>query len=74
MTYNGKYKCRLCGKTYKHCMTGDKDIVLQSMFYVTDSILKDVEKLPIQHPEKHSIHFCDNGSFGVADFIGFEVE
>ena len=67
--WKGKYKCRLCGKIFVTCMTATESVAKKSVFGLVIG-----EKLEVQQPEEKTIHFCENGSFGVADFIGMEKD
>ena len=71
--YNGYYHCRLCNATYKSCGIGSENTMMNYMLQVTNSILKQKNPEP-QCPDMISIHFCDDGSKGVADFVGFKKE
>ena len=71
--YNGYYHCRLCNAIYKSCGTGSEKIMMNCMLQVTNSILKPNDPEP-QCPDMISIHFCDDGSKGISDFIGFKCE
>lgn len=66
--YNGKYKCRLCGETYISCCTSCSDVVLKH-FIGIGTPMKQLQQVTLTE-----MHCCKDGSFGVSDFIGFEVE
>lgn len=71
--YKGYYKCRLCGKEYSDCATGNKNIVDKCMLHIGGvNILEDT--VPLGSPDIISTHFCEDGSRGVADFLGFRKE
>jgi len=69
MEYHGIYKCRLCGKEYEDCATGNKDIVLKIMIEL--SIFGKTNEL--QSPTLISTHNCQDGSMGTSDFQGFKT-
>lgn len=69
--YNAYFHCRLCDKIYYSCGTNSEQIVLHSMCYLTNSTLS-IKELPSQCPNKFEIHLCEDGSYGMADFIGFK--
>lgn len=73
MEYKGYYHCRLCKKEYYSCGTGDLGMVMKCMAQVTNSILAPNPPI-IQCPEIIDVHFCADGSRGVADFIGFKKD
>lgn len=61
------YKCRLCGKKIKYAHAG----------YVI--AFKDVSSISagnkIESKAKDKIlHLCDDGSIGIADFLGYKKE
>ena len=65
----GFYKCRLCGEKFYNCATNSKtasDIVIDICVYGKSKI--------IQAPGMIGFHSCDDGSLGIADFIGFKKE
>lgn len=68
------YKCRLCGKEYVECSTsGEKS----NQRFVMDMMYRAVrQKKPeeVMEPTLYECHFCGDGSYGVADFLGLKVK
>lgn len=70
--YYARYKCRRCGEVF------DGEVCSQNI------ALEAMAKLSIQesfYPEgsgigahRYGTHFCGNGEYGFADFIGFDRE
>ena len=67
--WNGKYKCRLCGNVFNTCMTLTR---VTAKKCVIGAVLG--KNLEVQQPGTEAIHCCDDGSFGVADFLGMKKE
>ncbi len=67
--YIAKYKCRLCGKEYESVITGE--VLARRCMYQTVYGIKSGEPLC---PTIYEMHHCDNGSFGISDFLGFKKE
>ena len=67
--WKGKYKCRLCGEIFTSCMTANESVAKRCLIGMIVG-----EKLEMQQPDVKTIHFCDDGSFGYADFIGMKKE
>lgn len=65
--YTAKYKCRLCGKTYGDITTDSEETARAIGFRV----ICGMEQTNPLEPRKYGTHYCDNGSLGVSDFIGF---
>lgn len=67
--YRAIYKCRLCGEEFEDGTTsGENAQIITCMLSVSQNYKH--EKLNL-HGYRHMCHFCDNGSYGFADFIGF---
>jgi len=66
MEFHSIYKCRLCGKEYASGCTRNKTIALNSMIGASQNI-----PLVVQQPTLTDTHYCDDGSYGIADFQGF---
>ena len=65
----GYYKCRLCGTSFYNCATNRKiasDIIIDICVHGKSKV--------IQAPGMIGFHSCDDGSLGIADFIGFKRE
>ena len=65
----GFYKCRLCDKKFYTCATDSKtasDIMIDICIYGKSKV--------IRAPGMICMHSCDDGSLGIADFIGFKKE
>lgn len=61
-----QFKCRLCGEIFAPSEAGgrkaaEKAAVSASMWQQSGP----------NAPTLHDIHICDNGSIGIADFLGF---
>lgn len=67
--YKAKFKCRLCGEKFGKLHT-DKIIAARCMYEV---ILEFDSGEPLC-PKIIAQHICEDDSFGIADFIGFERE
>lgn len=65
--YREIFKCRLCGETYEAGCTGSEDIAFQSVLALSIGIKRPCP----QSPQIISVHCCNGGSFGIADFQGF---
>lgn len=63
--YQAIYKCRLCGLELGAQRTG-KDFAMRETALLACGFY-DKCKSP-----NHTIHFCDDGSVGIADFQGFK--
>lgn len=68
--YTAMYKCRLCGETHSKCATGNKN---KAMACTVGAALDTKVDEPLA-PTLISFHFCENGSFGISDFQGFELK
>lgn len=71
--YNGYYHCRLCGENFKACYTNSEERMWNYMLQLRNSMIK-TEELERPFPGKNAIHCCNDGSVGLADFIGFRRE
>lgn len=69
--YNGIYKCRICGKIYTRCGTYNKDLVINNFIKLTTRVT--VQQEP-GYADLYDMHSCENGSFGLADFQGYEKD
>lgn len=67
--YKAMYKCRCCGETYESGITGNSDIAFRAVLDITLG-----QHTIIQAPTATSVHCCESGSFGLADFIGLKRE
>lgn len=68
--YKAIYKCRFCQKSFKDAITGNKDLAEKVLM----SVCYDIPINEPQSPTMYRPHYCENGSMGVADFIGWEKE
>lgn len=67
--YLAIYKCRLCGETFCAKEAGGRRAALNA------AICASMGKLPEPNaPTLNDIHSCEDGSIGIADFIGFKEE
>ncbi len=67
--YIAMFKCRLCGEKYEDGgILNNKDAEEVAM----SAIIGD-QSDPLEI-RLHDIHYCDDGSLGVADFIGIKRE
>lgn len=69
-TMKAKYRCRLCRKEYHSGIVGGRNIAKKEMYLLVTGNKPD----SVLAPGMTTLHFCDNGSFGLADFIGWEVD
>lgn len=65
--YKTMFKCRLCGAIYASGGTDSESVAMQAAI---ESALGVPPSEP-QTPNLTEIHNCINGSFGIADFLGF---
>ena len=70
MAYKSVYKCRLCGCIYRNGGTTGLTIAEASLAEIHVGICGTVPMAP----RKTETHHCDDGSLGVADFLGWEME
>lgn len=70
MIYRAIYKCRACGKEHGNMVTGNEKLAMNDTMATVYGWKCDG---PI-HPTMNDIHLCNDGSFGVSDFIGFKKE
>lgn len=68
--YKAKYKCRLCGEEYNSLCTGSEDIASKETLYVAMGIRSE----QVMAPKLYDVHYCKDGSVGMADFYGFKKE
>ena len=69
-TMNAKYRCRLCKKEYRSGIVDSSKIAKREMYLLVTGYKSDC----VQAPGMTTLHNCDNGSFGLADFIGWELD
>lgn len=71
-TYFSKYKCRRCGATFTHGGCG-KNLALQAMAMLStqESFYPKGSGLGVH---RYETHLCENGGYGFADFLGFDIE
>ena len=67
--YRAIYKCRLCGGEFESCVTTSIDVVIKNMLNVT--VGHEIKQWIGTPVSETSMHSCKNGSFGMADFVGF---
>lgn len=70
MEYRAIYKCRLCGNKFSCTKTGNEDIVTKNVIELTSLGYS----LGAMMPSMTSPHLCPSGSWGIADFQGWEKE
>lgn len=66
--YTAIFKCRLCGEQFIGAETGNRKIALNAT--IGASIGKSFDA---QAPTLHDTHICEDGSIGIADFLGFKA-
>lgn len=68
------YKCKLCGASFEAGRTGPvaAQTVLIAFEIGDPSIMKNVMGARYMHPT--CTHCCSDGSFGLAEFLGFKME
>ncbi|WP_373216557.1 hypothetical protein [Ruminococcus sp. 5_1_39BFAA] len=62
--YQAIYKCRLCGEEYSGGRTG-------AAIAISETTKIAVDGVGIHGTRLHGTHNCDDGSCGLADFLGF---
>lgn len=67
MQYQAIYKCRMCGEYDFGCKAGEI-IVIRCMHQVT----KGFDSRELLCPSITEMHYCEDGSYGLADFQGFK--
>lgn len=67
--YQAIYKCRLCGKEFVHCETGENVAMALTVALAVNGSTEHVRYNGNLH--RHLAHNCVDGSFGYADFCGF---
>lgn len=68
--YQAIYKCRLCGEKFVHCETGDLTAMALTVALATTGKTEHVRCNGNLH--RHIPHNCKDGSYGMADFQGFQ--
>lgn len=63
--YQAVYKCRLCGKVFQYDKTYKRNSALRKIWSFNDNIPY------ISNNMQYTVHDCQDGSIGLADFIGF---
>lgn len=63
--YRATYKCRLCGETFTGAITGKKIAKTETLMISCDASGK-------YGTQRITIHHCNDGSIGLADFLGFQ--
>lgn len=71
--YYMMFRCRLCGKTFANGGTGDEETAWTATANATlaASGIGPLKKLESQ-PLAQETHRCEDGSFGIADFLGMK--
>lgn len=68
--YQAIYKCRLCGEEFEDYRTSERNArIITCMLGIEQSYKHDELNL-LGH--RHICHFCDDGSYGFSDFIGYK--
>lgn len=68
--YRATYKCRLCGEAFQNAIIGEAVAQVMTLELATVGNTQNIKCNRDLH--KHEIHYCDDGSFGFADFQGFK--
>lgn len=67
--YISVYRCRLCGEKLETVGTPNKDLAEKIMAQVTNP---SRQPSSLEHsPDLYSVHHCESGGIGLADFEGF---
>lgn len=69
--YKAVYKCRMCGKVFKHENITDEKHAVACLEERHIGIRGTVWPSP---PRMTETHICDGGSLGLADFQGWQKE
>lgn len=73
--YNQIYKCRKCNKEYCPVTTCGEEAALSNMCSCINKVNGASENYTAPYSATlYDIHYCENGDFGVADFIGYEKQ
>ena len=67
------YKCRLCGQEIETVHAGNwgAEKITFSFILNDPSVQNGVRGQRIYN---QALHYCEDGSFGLADFLGFKME
>lgn len=68
MEFRAIYKCRLCGTKFHRTETGNAELVYKNVVELTSLGYS----LTPQAPTMTTPHICPPGSYGIADFQGWE--
>lgn len=68
--YQAVYKCRLCGEEFKDCTTGEE--IAQAANIALAVVGNTNHVKCARNIYKNTTHYCQDGSFGFADFQGFK--
>ncbi len=68
------YKCKLCGESFEAERTGPgaAQSILIAFELGDPSLMKNIMGAGYMHPT--CTHCCADGSFGLAEFLGFKME
>ena len=68
------YRCKLCGKSFEagHTGSGAAQSILIAFEVGDPKLMKNIMGASYMHPS--CIHCCADGSFGLAEFLGFKME
>lgn len=68
------YRCKLCGKSFEagHTGPGSAEMILTAFELGDRSLMKQIRGSGYMHPT--CTHYCSDGSFGLAEFLGFKME
>ena len=72
MTWTAKYKCRMCGAVYRDCVA-NKGVASTISFEVA-ALGRSETASCLGVVSSTEVHYCDDGSFGISDFLGFQRE
>ena len=68
--YYGIYKCRLCGEQFTERATSTKEVAFDATM---STVLQTKASYPMS-PSIIEVHFCDDGSYGIGDFLGMKFK
>lgn len=69
--YRATYKCRLCGETFQNDAIMKEAVAQVTTFEL--ATVGNTQNIKCNgNFHKHAIHYCNDGSFGFADFQGFK--
>ena len=67
------YKCKICGKAFDTYKTG-RDMAKKILIGIELEDRELLKRIGAQTAFPTCTHFCEDGSLGIAEFLGFKME